>query len=379
MNQVHGTEPLETLHQRHSSKWRRFDADVLPMHVAEMDFAIAQPIKDLIIDFTSRSDLGYLGPVPEVAAAFEGFAQRHWNWKIDPAQLKIATDVGVATVEFLRANLAPGERVIVSTPVYSGFFEWLKELRIEPVDVPLITGDREYLLDLEKFEDAFKAGHRWVLLCNPHNPVGRVFAREELTALAELAAKYNAVVISDEIHGPLSHSAKFVPFLDCGEAAEQVGVCITSSSKSFNLAGLKAAFVLTQSAKMAALANKMVPATHFRSSILGAFTMATAFTDCDDWLATTNETLRQNITHLGTELIRLLPDVTTHAPESGYLGWLDITALNMTVPQIIERARVSLVPGPDMGGEGYQSFARINFGTSKEIITEGLTRIANAR
>lgn len=379
MNQPHSVESLDLLHQRHSSKWRRFDADVLPMHVAEMDFEIAEPIKKLIIDFTSRSDLGYLGPVPEVAEAFQGFAARHWNWNIDPGQLKIATDVGVATVEFLRANLQPGEQVIINTPVYNGFFEWLKELRIEPFDVPLITGNHEYLLDLERFEDAFKAGHRWVLLCNPHNPVGRAFSRQELTALAELAARYDAIVISDEIHAPLTHSAEFVPYLSCGQAAEQTGICITSSSKSFNLAGLKAAFALTQSEKMAELANKMPMATHWRTSILGAFSMAVAFSDCDEWLDQTNQTLRENITHLESELRRLLPEVSMHQPQAGYLGWLDISKLGMDTSQIIERARVSLVPGPDMGGGEYANFARLNFGTSKELLTEGLTRIANAR
>ena len=372
------TPSLSDLYSRHSSKWRRFDADVLPLHVAEMDFEIAEPIRDLIIDFTKRSDLGYLGPVPEVAKAFEGFAKRHWGWQIDPSQLKIATDVGVASVEFLRANLKPGDRVIVNSPVYSGFFEWLKELRIEPFDVPLITGNHEYRLDLEGFERAFQAGHLTVLLCNPHNPVGRVFSREELTSLAELAQRFGATVISDEIHAPLSVE-KFVPYLSCGPAAEATGVCITSSSKSFNLAGLKAAFLLTQGPEMAAKAAKMPIGTHWRSSILGAFAMAEAFTSCDTWLATTVATIHSNAKHLLAELERLLPEVTSHIPESGYLAWLDITNLGLTSEEIFAKAKVALVPGPDMGGENYKNFARINIGTSPEIITEGLTRIANAR
>ena len=130
---------------------------------------------------------------------------------------------------------------------------------------------------------------------------------------------------------------------------------------------------------MAELANKMPMATHWRTSILGAFTMATAFSKCDDWLAQTNATLLENITHLEHELTRLLPDLVIHRPEAGYLGWLEISALGMDANQIIDKARVSLVPGPDMGGSKYEKFARLNFGTSKEILTEGLTRIANAR
>lgn len=373
------TDSLEQLRLRHSSKWRRYDADVLPMHVAEMDFAIAPQIQELIIDFAKRSDLGYLGPVPEVAESFEGFAKRHWGWQIDKSKLKIATDVGVAVVEFLRANLKPSERIVLTTPVYNGFYEWLKELRIEPFDVPLLETAEGFGLDLDGFEKAFAAGHKTVLLCNPHNPVGRAFSREELTALAELALRYEATVISDEIHAPLTHSATFVPYLSCGEAAEQTGVCVTSSSKSFNLAGLKAAFLLTQSERMAAKAERMPMATHWRTSILGAFAMATAFSECDKWLAEINQTLRENFVYLESELRRLLPDVTVVRPEAGYLAWLNIEALQTDVAQLITRAKVALVPGPDMGGENYKNFARLNFGTSKEIITEGLQRIALAR
>ena len=284
------TPELRQLYSRHSSKWRRFSADVLPMHVAEMDFEIAEPIRSQLARMVTESDLGYLGPVPEVAAAFEKFAASRWGWKIDPTQLKLATDVGVATVEYLRANLQPGERVVITSPVYSGFFEWLKELDIEPFDVPLAHTEHGWRLDLGGLEQAFAQGHLTLLLCNPHNPVGRAFDRQELTALAELAARYGATVISDEIHAPLTYG-EFVPYLSCGNAAEQTGVVITSSSKSWNLAGLKAAFLLTQSAPMAAKVAKLPPATHWRTSIPGAFSMATAYSEGVEWLDTTLEVL----------------------------------------------------------------------------------------
>jgi cystathionine beta-lyase len=345
------------------------------MHVAEMDFAIAEPLRTLITRMAHESDLGYLGPVPEVTRAFEGFARQRWGWQIHKAELKIATDVGVATVEYLRANLEPGARVILNSPVYSGFYEWLKELKIEPVDVPLQNTDASWRLDLEGLEQAFKAGHLTLLLCNPQNPVGRAFDREELTALAQLAKRYDATVISDEIHAPLTFG-EFTPYLSCGADAEETGVVITSSSKSFNLAGLKAAMIITQSPRMTARADRCPPAMHWRTSILGAFAMAEAYANCGKWLNTTVATLNDNRHHLKAELERLLPGVGYEPPESGYLAWLDFSKPDLTTARILDEAKVALVPGTDMGGERYEKWARLNFGTSKEIITEGLERIA---
>ncbi len=366
---------LDQLYARHSSKWRRFAADVLPMHVAEMDFEIAKPLSTLLTRMVGESDLGYLGPVPEVAQAFETFARKRWNWQIDPTQLKLATDVGLATVEYLRANLRKGERVIVNSPVYSGFYEWLKELGVEPLDVALLHTDAGWRLNLTGIESAYQAGHLHLLLCNPHNPVGRAFDRAELTALAELSHQYGATVISDEIHAPLTFG-EFVPYLTCGAAASETGVVITSSSKSWNLAGLKAAFILTQSETMAAKVAKLPPALHWRTSILGAFAMAEAYAACVEWLDATVKTLDANRKHLAAELERLLPEVAYELPEAGYLAWLDLRGTTLTAARILEEAKVSLVPGPDMGGEAYAGFARLNFGTSPEIITHGLERIA---
>ena len=370
--------PLDVLKTRHSSKWRRFPEDVLPMHVAEMDFPIAEPIQRRIITMVSESDLGYLGPIPEVANAFAKFAKNRWNWRIDEAQLKLATDVGVAAVEFLRANNATNTKVIVNSPVYHGFWEWLGELNITPVDVPL---NPDYSLDIDGIEKEFANGVKYLLLCNPQNPVGKAFSREDLTALAHIAKKHDAIVISDEIHAPLTYKNEtFTPYLDCGPEAEETGVCITSASKSWNLAGLKAAFLLTQSKTMQTKVNRMPQATHWRSSIVGAFAMAEAYENGDTWLDSTLQTLDENRHHLKRELQRLFPEVNYIIPEAGYLAWLDVASWKLgdkTVDHLIQKAKVALVPGNDHGPQ-YANHVRFNFGTSPELITEGLTRIAGA-
>jgi len=348
--------------------------DVLPLFVAEMDYPIAKPIKQTLTDFVNSNDLGYLGSVPEIAPAFTDFAEKRWGWTPDRSHFRLACDVGVATVEFLRANNA--ESVIVTSPVYSGFWSWLKELDVDIVDVPLTD---TFDMDFAGIEKAFLSGVKFFLLCNPHNPLGRVFGREELLTLAELADKFGATVIADEIHAPLTFpGTEFVPYLSLGPVAERTGVLVTSTSKSWNLAGLKAAFLLTHEDK-AATFEKLPASMHYRASILGAFSMATAYTEGVPWLDSTIETIIAARDHLATELERLLPNAKLEwLPDAGYLAWIDVSGLGLgETPneRILTDAKVALVAGTQCGPE-YVNHVRINFATSHDIITEALERIA---
>jgi cystathionine beta-lyase len=183
--------------------------------------------------------------------------------------------------------------------------------------------------------------------------------------------------MSDEIHAPLTYG-EFVPYLSCGEDAEATGVCITSSSKSWNLAGLKIAFLLAQSDEMNEKLKVLPEAMHWRSSIIGAFAMVEAYLNGTEWLDSTLKTLDENRHHLAAELERLLPMVSMALPEAGYLAWLDISKLGLSCEEIFTKAKVALVPGSELGGAEYEGFARFNFATSKEIITEALERIQRA-
>ena len=372
--------PLAELRLRHSSKWRRYAPDVLPMHVAEMDYEIAPQIQELLIDFIQRSDLGYLGPIPEVADAFVGFAERHWGWTPDPKQIRIATDVSVGTVEILRALTKPGDRVLINSPVYAAFYVWLKEVGCQIADVPLIPDLETWRLDIAGIEKAFQDGVKFYLLCSPHNPMGRVHERHELEAIAELALKYGVVVISDEIHAPLTYEAgAFVPYLGVSDAARETGVVVTAASKSFNLAGLKASIFVTQSATMASRIAQVPPDTHWRSSILGGFAMACAFRECDDWLTQANAANRANRDLLTKLVSERLPGVPYWVAQGGYLAWLDLSSLNIgdnPAARILEEQRVSLVPGTDLGAD-YPQYVRINFAASAEAIERTVEAIAS--
>ena len=363
---------------RSSSKWRRFPSDVLPMHVAEMDFDVAPAITNRIKALAENSDLGYTGPVPEVAKSFEAFAMNRWGWQIAPEQLKLATDVGVAAVEILRVLTNPGDRVLVNSPVYSSFYHWIEEVHAEVADAPLVLKGDDWVLNLAAIEEAFKDGVKVYLLCSPQNPVGRVHTAKELTEVAELADKYGVTVISDEIHAPLSW-VPFTPYLALGAAAQRTGVTITSSSKAWNVAGLKAAFLLTQGPEVQARLRGLPDAMHWRTSLVGAFALETAFMHSVDWLDDAVAQIQENLAFFQHEVAQKLPKAKLFNMESTYLVWVDLSAYRVDHVQqiILQQAKVAVVPGEDHAPDDqYSNFIRFNIATSQARISEAVSRIS---
>jgi cystathionine beta-lyase len=372
---------LEELHTHRSEKWRGFPSDVLPLPVAEMDFPIAAPIKQILLQMVSDSDLGYLGSIPELGYNFAHFAAARWNWQVNPIQVRLATDVGVAAVEVLRAITQPGDRILINSPIYQNFYNWINEVKLEKVDVPFTQSAIGWELDFAAVESAYQSGIKVHMLCSPHNPLGRVFSAIELDRFAELAAKYNVLIISDEIHAPLTYSEKpFIPFLGRNDRADSVGICITSASKAWNMAGLKCAIIVTANEKLHQTLEKMPMSVHYRASLLGAFASAVAFAEGESWLDQAILTLDHNRKFLKQELALHLPKIKYAIPESSYLAWLDLSDLNLgenPADVILEKGRVALNPG-SIYGEQSSHFVRFNFATSPEIISEAITRIVKA-
>lgn len=372
---------LEELRTHRSEKWREFPSDVLPLPVAEMDFPVALPIRELLVEMVSRSDLGYLGPIPEVSRAFENFAKKRWDWVLDPSQIHIVTDVGVGVVEVLRLFTSPGDRVLINTPVYHNFNIWLQETHLEKVDVPFVQDGQAWKLDLGQVEEAYRSGVKAHLLCNPHNPLGYVYSKSELLEIAHLAREYSVIVISDEIHGPLTFSeSTFIPFLSLGEDAESVGIVITAASKAWNIAGLKCAIVVSQSPVMDALLKKLPIATHYRASLLGAFATAKAFSDGEEWLEGVIRALDFNRYLLRDLLDEKIPEIKYHLPSCTYLAWLDLEDLHLGANPsqvLLDRGRVALSPGKAFSPRTFH-FVRLNFATSPEILTEAVNRMVVA-
>lgn len=375
---------LAELATHHSEKWRAFPADVIPLPVAEMDFPIADPIKALLHSMVENSDMGYLGAIPELGAAFSTFAQTRWNWKVDPTKVRVATDVGVGVVEILRVFTTPGDRVLISSPVYQNFYTWMNETRVTSVDVPFIhqSSDdisQQWQIDWPSIEEAYSSGVKIHLLCSPHNPIGRVYSEDELKKFIALANKHNVIIISDEIHSPLEYrDHPFTPILKLGQDAEQVAVVVTAASKGWNIAGLKCAIIISGSQHMHEKLDSLPYSLHFRASLFGAFATAMAFDQGVTWLDTVIAQLDHN-RHLIAELLKEhLPEISYNPPQHSYLAWLDLSELNLgETPSevILEKSRVALNPGHIYGSQ-WKNFARLNFATSPEIITQAITKMA---
>jgi cystathionine beta-lyase len=369
--------PLAALRNRRSKKWRANPDDVLPLPVAEMDFDLAPPVQAALREAVDRSDTGYPAPEPVLGKALAGFAAERWGWEIDPSSVTTVADVGVGVVEVLRVLVRPGDPVVICPPVYPPFFGWVPEAGGRVHEVPLADG---YRLDLAGLEQAFAAHPAAFVLCNPHNPVGRVHTYDELAEVVRLARAYGVPVVSDEIHGPLVlPGATFTPILTIPGAAS-VAVSLVSASKAWNLAGLKCANLVTASPGMAALVDRFPPDTPWRVGHLGVLANVAAYAEGGPWLDRLLATLDDRRRLVGRLLAERLPAVAWRPPQATFLAWLDCSAVGEgDAPReaFYERGRVAVEPGLRFGAAG-SGHVRLNFATSPEILDAATARMAAA-
>ncbi len=370
---------LELLRLRRSAKWTKYPPDVLPAWVAETDFALALPVREALLAAVSRDDTGY-AESGRLGGAFAGFASARFGWEVDAAQVRLVADVMSGVAELLRALTEPGAAVVVNPPAYPPFFLIVREVGKVVVEVPLAPTAGGWGLDLDGLEQAFAAGAGAYLMSQPHNPTGTTFAREELEEVARLAERYGVLVLSDEVHAPMTMpGTTHVPYLSLGEAAVASGVTVTSASKAFNLAGLKCAVVVTASAEMHEQLTEKLPASlPFHAGHLGVLASIAAFEHGGEWLDALVGHLDRNRALLAELLGEYLPAVGYLPPQAGYLAWLDCRALGLgddPAEAFLERGRVALSPGPAFGEPG-KGYARLNFGTSGALLEEAVRRMA---
>jgi cystathionine beta-lyase len=371
--------PLEQLRRRSSTKWRKYPPEVLPLFVAETDYALAPAITEALARAVELGDTGYTPPEPGIREAFVAFSRRRFGWEVPGENVFWTGDVMMGVVEILRRVIAPGERVVVMTPVYPPFYDSVEEAGGVVERVPLARTGTGWEIDLAGVRDALTAGARAVLLCNPHNPTGTVHSRESLSALADLAVEFGATVVSDEIHGPLAHEpAVFVPYLAASEAAAVGSYAVTSASKTYNLAGLKCAVMVAGGPEQARVLRSLPAEVEWRTGLFGAMANVAAYSEASDaWLDGLRAALGHNRALLQALLAEHLPQARFLPPDAGFLAWVDVSAYGWgdnPAPRIRREAKVALHHGPLFGTEGI-GHVRINFGCSPEMLTEAVRRV----
>ena len=377
MTDVHA-DPLEQLRTRTSEKWTSFPPHVLPLFVAEMDYPLAPVVARAMIERIEASDSGYVGSPGALGPAFAGYAQRSWGWSVDPKHVRTATDVSVAIVETFRLLIEPEDGIVITPPVYPPFFDLVAEAGGALVEVPLIDDGSAWSLDLDGLDAAFAAGAKVFLLCSPHNPLGLVHSVETLRAVAELADRHGVIVVSDEIHAPLTHpGTRFVPYPTVSDAARDHSIVVTSASKAWNLAGIKCALIVAGGERMSRVLAALPEEVGFRTGILGLHGSVAAYDHGQDWLNGALAAITANRDLLASLLAEHLPGVGYRMPRASYLAWLDFRALDWgDDPSILALQRgVALNPGPTFGAPG-QGHARLNFACSPEVLTEAIHRLA---
>jgi len=377
-------EPLDVLRNRTSAKWRSFPPDVLPLPIAEMDYPLAEPIAHALHAAVDRSDTGYSSGSRPVAEAFQGFAAARLGWDVDPARVTCTADVSMGNVEVLRRVTAPGDGVIITPPVYHPFFDLLPEAGCSVVEVPLLGGiDEGWSLDLDGIDAAFAAGARAMLLCNPHNPTGTVPDAATLAALADIAARHDVTIVSDEVHGPLAQPATpYTPFLTVSDAAREHGVAVTAATKAFNLAGLKTALIVTASDRGDRVRAALPYEVEWRTSQFGAIATIAAFREGGPWLDGVLASLDDNRRLLADLIADELPGVGYRMPDASFLAWLDLSVLGWgddPAAYALEHARVALANGPMFGAIAGRGYARLNFACTPEVLDEAVQRLVEAR
>lgn len=358
--------------------------DILPLWIADMDFKSSPKIIEAIIERASHGVFGYPFSSTKI---FEPFIE--WNIKRNQLYINdewILTCPGVVTAFCLGilAYTKEGDRVMIQTPVYPPFHSGVKNNNRVIIENELVEKDGYYTIDFEDFEKKIKDSNvKLFILCNPHNPVGRVWSKEELEMMTEICLKYDVKIFSDEIHSDLIFRGnKFASILSLDEKYRKITVAAMAPSKTFNIAGLSSSIVLIPDDDMREKYKRISESAEIGGlNIFGFTAMEAAYKHGEEWLEEVLEYMEGNSNYMEGFIKENMPQVKYRKPEATYLGWLDFRKVLPKAEDLddflVNKAKVALNRGITFGKNG-EGFARINFGCPRSILTDALNRIKNA-
>lgn len=371
-----------------SDKWTRFP-DCIGAFIAEMDFGCPAPVTEALQRAVASGSLGYLSQthVSALAEATARYLERDFAWVVDPAWVRPLADIVQAYQAFLQHFVAPGSAIIVPTPAYMPFLSLPEALGVEVIEVPMLEEDDGWRIDAEGIQRAFRDGAKALVLCHPHNPIGKVYSAGELRQVSELVEAAGAVVFSDEIHAPLmlTEGRAHIPYASISPEAAAHSVTALSASKAFNIPGVKCCqIVLTSEVHRAKWQQVGVWSEH-QTSTLGVHATIAAYEAGGEWLAGAIEYLRENVRLAVDTLRHRVPSVKVRLPDATYLLWVDVRdtpfwAMRESDDAALELRRRSGVAVNDgrACGEVGEGFIRVNVAMPRPILVAALDQMVRA-
>ena len=368
--------------QTDSIKWRHYDPDVLPMWVADMDFRSPEPVIQALRDRVEHGVFGYADESAELRQVLVDRLANRYHWQVKPDDILLMPGVVNGFNQACHALGSPGDDVLVQTPVYGPILKGPDYAGLNRVESSLVRKENGwYGIDFEAFEKAITPETRLFILCNPHNPVGRVFTPEELSRMGEICLRHGVTLCSDEIHCDLVFNGHpHTPIATLSPELARQTITLMAPSKTYNIAGLDCSFAVIQDAELRQRFSQAGKGLVKGVNLLGMTAALAAYRGGQDWLDELLVYLQANRDFLVDFVKNNLPGITMSVPEGTYLAWLDCQALELDqTPSdfFMARARVAMNDGKWFGPGG-EGFVRLNFGCPRSQLAEALERMARA-
>jgi cystathionine beta-lyase len=364
------------------AKWRQYDEDVLPMWVADMDFLSPEPVIHALRERVEHGIFGYPCEPDELKQVIIDHLAKKYQWTVVPEEIVLMPGVVNGFNLACQALAKPGEGILIQTPVYAPFFSAQRHARSVSQQVELTRLDNgAYVIDFEKFEQAITDQTRIFILCNPHNPVGRVFRIDELEKMAEICLRHGVIICSDEIHCDLLYSGcQHFPIASLQPEISKNTITLMAPSKTYNIAGLSCSFAVIQNADLRHTFQSASRGLISEVNILGRVAALAAYKEGQPWLDELLCYLEANRDFLYENICREFPGISMGLPEATYLAWLDCRQSGIQGSPhdfFLEKGRVAMNKGDDFGKNG-QGFVRLNFGCPRSMLVEALERMKKA-
>lgn len=369
------------------AKWdgmaQSMGSDMIALSVADMDLPAPPMVVDKVAEAARHGIYGYTDPFPPYFEAVRTWLDKAYDWQVEPDWIVFCPRIIQAVSVIIQKFTEIGDQVLIHTPVYQPVAKAVTLNDRILVESPLILTHGRYEIDFEDMERRMREGVKMILLISPHNPVGRVWTRDELERMAELCIRYDALIVSDDIHADFIHEGhEHTVIAKLSEEVANRSIICTSPGKTFNLASLEIANIIIPNDELRGrFKHGLLQAGIHNPTFFSVPALEVAYTSCDEWLTELRAYIKDNIAYARAFIADHMPELSVIGPEGTYLLWIDCTAVSShekdLVEWIQEKARVSVSFGSSFGPGG-EGFIRVNVATPRQILQEGLERLAAA-